>query len=71
MAAEIAARGQTLEVGRIQKLFGSVITAVGYLYDVSARRVAIHRGAGRSGDGGAARPPLTLVENWTALLTRR
>ena len=26
MAAEIAARGQTLEVGRIQKLFGSVIT---------------------------------------------
>jgi len=35
MAAEIAARGQTLEVGRIQKLFGSVITTVGYSLDAA------------------------------------
>ena len=71
MAAEIAARGQTLEVGRIQKLFGSVITTVGYLYDVSAdgsRFIVAQEGAETAG---AARPPLTLVENWTALLTRR
>jgi eukaryotic-like serine/threonine-protein kinase len=71
MAAEIAARGQTLEVGRIQKLFGSVITTVGYLYDASAdgsRFIVAQEGAETVG---AARPPLTLVENWTALLTRR
>ena len=71
MAAEIAARGQTLEVGRIQKLFGSIITAVGYLYDVSldgSRFIVAQEGAET---GGTARPPLTLVENWTALLTRR
>ena len=71
MAAEIAARGQTLEVGRIQKLFGSVITTVGYLYDVSldgSRFIVAQEGAET---GGAARPPLTLVENWTGLLTRR
>ena len=70
MAAEIASRGQTLEVGRIQKLFGSVITAVGYLYDVSldgSRVIVAQEGA----ETGAARPPLTLVENWTALLTQR
>jgi len=71
MAAEIAAREQTLEVGRIQKLFGSVITTVGYLYDVSAdgsRFIVAQEGAETAG---ATRPPLTLVENWTALLTRR
>ena len=71
MAAEIAARRQTLEVGRIQKLFGSIITAVGYLYDVSldgSRFIVAQEGAET---GGAARPPLTLVENWTGLLTRR
>ena len=71
MAAEIAARGQTLEVGRIQKLFGSVITTVGYLYDVSldgSRFIVAQEGAET---GAAARPPLTLVENWTGLLTRR
>jgi hypothetical protein len=59
-----------LEVGRIQKLFGSIITAVGYLYDVSAdgsRFIVAQEGA----ETGASRPPLTLVENWTALLTRR
>ncbi len=70
MAAEIAARGQTLEVGQIQKLFGSVITTVGYLYDVSAdgsRFIVAQEGAETAG----ARPPLTLVENWTVLLTRR
>ncbi len=71
MAAEIAPRAQTLEVGRIQKLFGSIITAVGYLYDVSldgSRFIVAQEGAET---GGTARPPLTLVENWTALLTRR
>ena len=71
MAAEIAARGQTLEVGRIQKLFGRIITTVGYLYDVSvdgSRFVVAQEGAET---GGTAPPPLTLVENWTALLTRR
>ena len=70
MAAEIAARGQTLEVGRIQKLFGTIATAVGYLYDVSldgSRFIVAQEGAEAAG----ARPPLTLVENWTALLTRR
>ena len=50
MAAEIAARGETLEVGRIQKLFGSVITSRRLPVRRVARRVAIHRRAGRSGD---------------------
>jgi serine/threonine protein kinase len=71
MAAEIAPRGQMLEVGRTQKLFGTINTTVGYLYDVSAdgsRFIVAQEGAETAG---AAHPPLTLVENWTALLTRR
>ena len=51
MAAEIAPRAQTLEVGRIQKLFGSIITAVGYLYDVSldgSRFIVAQEGAERA-----------------------
>jgi hypothetical protein len=67
MAAEIAVRGETLDVGRIQKLFGGVIGAGGHLYDVSldgARFIVA-----QAIESNTALPSLTLVENWTGLLS--
>jgi Tol biopolymer transport system component len=71
MAAEIEARGQSLEVGRIQKLFGNVITTVGHLYDVSLDGLRFIVAQEGTENGTATHPPLTLVENWTALVTQR
>lgn len=65
MAAEVAVRGGTLEVGRVQKLLGGVVVANrDRTYDVSAdgRRFLVV-----SDDVSNARP-LTLVQNWTASL---
>jgi hypothetical protein len=70
MAAEMAVRAETIEVGRIQRLFGGVTSTTGYVYDVSqdgSRFIVAQTGAETS----SAPPPLTLVENWTALLTQR
>jgi eukaryotic-like serine/threonine-protein kinase len=66
MAAEVAARNGTLEVGQVQKLFDGIVTGRGILYDVSAdgqKFLVVDDGAG------SARP-LTLVQNWTALLKK-
>jgi serine/threonine protein kinase len=71
MAAEIAIRGKTLEVGRIQRLFGGVIAGGaprGYLYDVSLDGqsfIVAQQGIEMRNAGSLS---LTLVENWTKLL---
>ena len=66
MAAEVLARNGTLEVGKLQKLFDGIVTARGYLYDVSAdgQKFLV------ADEGGAASRPLTLLQNWTALLRK-
>jgi Tol biopolymer transport system component len=64
MAAKIDTHGQSLEVGRVQPLFGGLATV---RYDVSrdGRRVLLAVPAPESNSD-----PLTLVENWTALLKK-
>ncbi len=67
MAAQVTVKGNTLEAGEVRPLFGPVIAERGYLYDVSAdgRRflVALEPKQQTS-------EPLTLMENWTALLKK-
>ena len=66
MAAEVAARNGTLEVGRVQKLFDGIVAGRGITYDVSAdgqKFLVVD-------DGAAAARPLTLVQNWTAALRK-
>jgi eukaryotic-like serine/threonine-protein kinase len=61
MAAEVAARNGTIEVGRVQKLFdGFIVSRVGVNYGVSAdgQRFLVVV------DGAASSPPLTLLQNW-------
>ena len=72
MAAEVTARGDTLVVGRVQRLFGGILSvdaAQGYLYDVvleaTSTRFIVAEGVERRN---AAPEALTLVENWTGLL---
>jgi eukaryotic-like serine/threonine-protein kinase len=64
MAVEVSARNETLDVGRVQRLFGGVITSQGWSYDVSAdgqKFVLV--------DGGASSLlPVTLLQNWPASL---
>ena len=66
-AAEVAARNGTLEVGKIQTLFGGIVTTRGYLYDASAdgQKFIVAQDS-----TAASAPPLTLIQNWTALLKR-
>jgi hypothetical protein len=62
MAAAVSARDGTLEVGRVHKLSGLVSSS----YDMTAddqKFVVMQEGA-------AVPVPLTLVQNWTALLER-
>ena len=66
MAAEVAARNGTLEVGQVQKLFDGIVTGGGYTYDVSAdgqKFLVVD-------DGVSTERPLTLVQNWTAMLRK-
>ena len=67
-ATAVAARNGTLEVGRVQTLFGGIITARGYLYEVSAdgQKFIVAQE-----DAKGAIPPLTLVQNWTSSLGRK
>jgi len=67
MAAEVAARNGTLEVGQVQKLFDGVRTGAGITYDVSAdgqKFLVVDEGVS------SAVRPLTLVQNWTAALRK-
>ena len=64
MAAEVTESGDTLKVGGITPLFGALLIN-GYSYDISAdgqRILAIVPAAQSNSE------PLTLVQNWTALL---
>jgi hypothetical protein len=72
MAAEVTARGDTLEVERGKRLFGGILSvdaAQGYLYDVvldgTSTKFVVAQGMEKR-----FAPPeaLTLVENWTGLL---
>jgi hypothetical protein len=71
MAAEITVHGDTLDVGRTQRLFGgvpSVDDLLGYIYDVSrdgTKFIVAENEQRRT----SAPLSLTLVENWTGLLT--
>jgi hypothetical protein len=66
MAAEVIARNGTLEVGKVQKLFDGIGNVRGYLYDVSAdgQRFLV------ADEGAATARPLTLLQNWTAMLRK-
>ena len=69
-AAEITVRGDTIDIGRTQRLFGvqNVDPTQGYTYDVSldGTRFIVAEGVERRS---AAPQALTLVENWRGLLT--
>ena len=71
VAAEITVRGDTLDVGRIQRLFSvqSVDPAQGYIYDVSndGTKFIVAEAERRN----AAAQSITLVENWPGLLAAR
>ncbi len=64
MAAEVGAQGGSFETGRIEALFGGMITGLGFLYDAEPdgqRFLAVLQPE----QAGPAEP-LTLVQNWTA-----
>jgi hypothetical protein len=64
MAAAMSNKGGTLDVGKVSRLFGGVVTS-GWVYDVSAdgqRFLALVRPEGSEVD------TLTVVQNWTATL---
>ena len=68
IAAEVASRGGTLQVGRAQTLFGGICATIcgGTLYDVSTdgRKIVVAEW------GAATSPPLAVVQNWPALLKK-
>ena len=68
MTAEVATHNGTLEVGRVQTLLGGIITARGYLYQVSADR---QKFIVAQEDAKGAIPPLTLVQNRASGLGRK
>src|SRR5262249_50983130 len=66
MAAEINVSGNTLQVGSVNALFGPILQGGGFMYDVAAdgrRILAVVQSPPHL-------QPLTLVENWTALLKK-
>jgi hypothetical protein len=67
MAAEVTLKAGSVEVGQVRPLGIPVPLGRGYTYDVSldGQRFLVVAEPGRS-----ASPPLTLVENWTALLKK-
>lgn len=67
MAAAVNTKGDVLEVGAVQPLFGPILYNAGHVYDVSAdgQRFLVRTEAQQSNT-----EPLTLVQNWTALLRK-
>jgi hypothetical protein len=67
MAVEVRAKGNNLEAGEVKPLFGPISIEQGYKYDVSADGqrflVAVDPDQQHSA-------PITLVQNWTALLEK-
>jgi len=66
MAAEVAVRSGTLEVGKVQKLFGGLDTTRAYPYVPTADGQKFIVASALS----ASAQPLTLVQNWMALLRK-
>jgi Tol biopolymer transport system component len=69
MAAEVNTRNGVLESGRVHALFRGIGLTIGYPYDVSAdgQKFIVVRDAEPETSGA---PPLTLVQNWPALLKK-
>jgi len=69
MAAEVNIRNGALESGRVQTLFGGIGVTIGYTYDASGdgQKFIVVRDSDPESSGA---PPLTLVQNWTALLKK-
>jgi len=69
MAAEIKANASSLEVGRVQPLFGGLLAPAAYaaLYDVSldGQRFLVQMQTEAPGV-----EPITLVQNWATALKR-
>jgi Tol biopolymer transport system component len=66
MAAEVSARNGTLEIGKMQELFGGVSTRFGNQYDVTSdgqKFIVVESATATS-------RPLTLVQNWTNALRK-
>jgi hypothetical protein len=66
MAAEVAERNGTLEIGKVQKLFDGLVTVGALTYDVSAdgqKFLVVDQGA-------TTTRALTLLENWPATLRK-
>jgi Tol biopolymer transport system component len=64
MAAKIDAYGQSLEIGRVQPLFGG-LTSVRYDVSRDGQRVLLAVPAPESNSD-----PITLIQNWTAVLKK-
>ena len=70
MSTQVSVRNGALDVGETQRLFGGVPTSgAGMPYDVSAdgKRFIVIRSATTAA---TAQPPLTLIENWPALIKK-
>jgi eukaryotic-like serine/threonine-protein kinase len=67
MAAEVAVRNRSLEVGKVRKLFGGVPTISGYPYAPAAdgQKFIVAQNSAT-----AVSRPLTLIQNWPALLKK-
>jgi Tol biopolymer transport system component len=68
MAAEVSTKDASIEVGAIRSLNIPVITTLLYLYDVSSDGQRFLVAAPREQTSSA---PLTLIQNWTALLKKK
>jgi Tol biopolymer transport system component len=66
MAAEVTIEGGQIETGEVHPLFGPLLTASGYQYDVSADGQRILAITPRANGSEA----LTIVQNWTAGLRK-
>lgn len=65
MAAAVAESNGTLEIGKVEKLFDYVPTNRGVLYDtIDGQKFLV------ADDGTSASRPLTVLENWTAILKK-
>jgi Tol biopolymer transport system component len=67
MAAEILMKDGGLRVGSAERLFGGILIDRGYLYAPAAdgKRFIVAQDTSPAGS-----PPLTLIQNWQALLKR-
>ena len=72
MAADVSVRNGSFEVGQVKRLFGGINTQRGYLFDVSidGQKIIVPLQGGDNEAGAPQTPPLTLVENWPAVIKK-